>query len=271
MSGERPDVLDRLDAAAIAVASLNALLVADGSLDDVLHGVALNAVRAVPGADAVSITLVDPPLRTVAHTDDDVVLDQEQYARRQGPCLEAAETRRPVRAAMGPGERRWPEFVSAARAAGVRATLSIPLIIAPAVPGGDDELVGSLNAYSRSTAAFDVFDEKREAHASLHRCRRPSRNGRVTLATAARNGESTGGSAGVACGHRPGQRGIAHAARRHCRRGFRPAGRAISAGERQDPRHRTPHPRGTPAAQLQRVTRERTQRMRITRENSSRA
>jgi hypothetical protein len=85
MSGERPDVLDRLDAAAIAVATLNALLVADGSLDDVLHGVALNAVRAVPGADAVSITLVDPPLRTVAHTDDDIlVLDQEQYARRKG-------------------------------------------------------------------------------------------------------------------------------------------------------------------------------------------
>ena len=161
MSGERPDVLDRLDAAAIAVASLNALLVADGSLDDVLHGVALNAVRAVPGADAVSITLVDLPLRTVAHTDDDIlVLDQEQYARRQGPCLEAAETRRPVRAVIGPDERRWPEFVSVARAAGVRATLSIPLMIAPAVPGGDDELVGSLNAYSRSTAAFDVFDEK---------------------------------------------------------------------------------------------------------------
>jgi ANTAR domain/GAF domain len=161
MSGERPDVADRLDAAAIAIASLNALLVADGSLDDVLHGVALNAVRAVAGADAVSITVVDPPLLTVAHTDEDILaLDQEQYASRQGPCLEAAETRRPVRVAMEAEEQRWPQFVSAARAAGVRATLSIPLIIASPLPGGDDELVGSLNAYSRSTASFDVVDEK---------------------------------------------------------------------------------------------------------------
>ena len=105
--------------------------------------------------------MLDPPLRTVAHTDDDVLaLDGEQYASREGPCLEAAQTRSPVRVAMATDERRWPEFISAARAAGVRATLSIPLIIAPAVPGGSDQLVGSLNVYSRSTATFDAFDER---------------------------------------------------------------------------------------------------------------
>ena len=160
MSGERPDVLDRLNAAAAAIESLNALVVADTSLDDVLRGVATYAVNALPGADAVSITVLDPPLRTVAHTDDDVLaLDREQYASKQGPCLEAAQTRRPVRVAIRSAEDRWPQFATAAREAGVHATLSIPLIVAPVAPGGDDELVGSLNVYSRSTADFDVFDE----------------------------------------------------------------------------------------------------------------
>jgi GAF domain-containing protein len=160
MSGERPDVLDRLNAAAAAIESLNALVVADRSLDDVLHGVATYAVNALVGADAVSITVLDPPLRTVAHTDEDVLaLDREQYASRQGPCLEAAQTRRPVRVAIRSAEDRWPQFAMAAREAGVHATLSIPLIIPPAAPDVDDELVGSLNVYSRSTADFDVFDE----------------------------------------------------------------------------------------------------------------
>ena len=37
MSGERPDVLDSLNAAAAAIESLNALVVADTSLDEVLR------------------------------------------------------------------------------------------------------------------------------------------------------------------------------------------------------------------------------------------
>jgi hypothetical protein len=162
MSGERPDLQDRLDAAAVAIGSVTTLLAADGSIDDVLRGVAANAVGAVADAEAVSITMLDGLIwRTVAHTDDEVLaLDEVQYARGEGPCLEAAQTRRPVRVAMELDEQRWTDFASAARASGVHATLSIPLIIASAVPGAVDELVGSLNAYSRSTASFDVFDEK---------------------------------------------------------------------------------------------------------------
>ena len=43
---------------------------------------------------------------------------------------------------------------------GVRATLPVPLVIAAVAPGGEDELVGSVNVYSQSTATFDEFDEK---------------------------------------------------------------------------------------------------------------
>jgi GAF domain-containing protein len=162
MTGERPDVLLRLDSTAHAIASLNHLRTAEGSLDEVLLQVARSAVRAVPDADAVSITVLgDPQPRTAASTDDEVLaLDGEQYASRRGPCLEAAQTGRPVRVAMAAQEQRWPEFVAAARASAVKATLSIPLIIASSLPDGDDEFVGSLNAYSHSTSAFDVVDEK---------------------------------------------------------------------------------------------------------------
>jgi GAF domain-containing protein len=162
MTGERPDVLQRLDSAADAISSLTDLRTAEGSVDEVLLQVARSAVRAVPDADAVSITVLgDPQPRTAASTNDEVLaLDGEQYASQRGPCIEAAQTRQPVRVAMATHEQRWPEFVAAARASGVQATLSIPLIIPSPAPGGGDELVGSLNAYSHSASEFDVIDEK---------------------------------------------------------------------------------------------------------------
>ena len=161
MRAERPEVLERLDKGSKAVASLKAVSAAE-ELDDLLMGVAAGAVGAVADVDAVSITVLESPgARTVAYTDERVLpLDAKQYASQLGPCLEALHTRRAVRVAMGFQEQRWPEFVAAARAEGVRATLSIPLILASTVAGQDDQLVGSLNAYSRTTPTFDVVDEK---------------------------------------------------------------------------------------------------------------
>jgi GAF domain-containing protein len=79
---------------------------------------------------------------------------------RRGPCLEAARTQQPVRVSTRNVDARWPQFVNAARHAGVRSTLSVPLIVTSATSEGNDELVGSLNAYSRSAVTFDEFDEK---------------------------------------------------------------------------------------------------------------
>jgi GAF domain-containing protein len=162
MTGVRPEVLGRLDRAATAIASVDALLLVDGSMADVLDEVARHAGSGVTNADAVSITLIDEPAgRTVACTDDLAsTLDHEQYAHRRGPCLEAARTQQPVRVSTRNVDARWPQFVDAARDAGVRSTLSVPLIVTSATSEGNDELVGSLNAYSRSAVIFDEFDEK---------------------------------------------------------------------------------------------------------------
>lgn len=58
---------------------------------------------------------------------------------------------------IGAEHQRWPEFVDAAKQVGIRASLSVPLLVG----GLDDEqdLVGSLNIYSYTASAFDPFDE----------------------------------------------------------------------------------------------------------------
>lgn len=158
---EPPAVVARINTALDAVASLKAISAAEESLGEVLSRVADGAVAAVADADAVSITVLKPPVaRTVAYTDAKLLpLDEKQYTSRRGPCLEAADTRQAVRVAMASHQQRWPEFVATARGAGVRATLSIPLIVASPSGGPDNELVGSLNAYSTTTDEFDLVDE----------------------------------------------------------------------------------------------------------------
>lgn len=159
MNDERPDELDRLESVTEAIASLQTLFATEDPLDDVLALVASSAAGAIPDADAVSISVLDEPSpRTAASTDERMMpLDRAQYASGRGPCLEAAEMRRPVRAAMSLEEQRWPEFASAARDCGVSASLSVPLLVERV--DVEPELVGSLNIYSGTASAFDPFDE----------------------------------------------------------------------------------------------------------------
>jgi GAF domain-containing protein len=159
MTEARPDEFDRLESAADAIESLLSLFAAEEPLDDTLRRVATSGAGAIPDADAVTISVLEEPEpRTAAYTDELVVqLDHEQYSSGRGPCLEAAELKKPVRADMAADEQRWPEFVSSARSCGISATLSVPLL----VDGVADapELVGSLNIYSKTATAFDPFDE----------------------------------------------------------------------------------------------------------------
>jgi GAF domain-containing protein len=131
----------------------------DESLEVVLRRLADTTVIALPDADAVSVTRLDPAApRTVVSTDDLVVrIEKEQYAANRGPGLEAARMREPVRAVVAEHARQWPEFSAAAQDAGVRAYLSVPLILDGDGPG---EVVGSFNVYRYRAAAFDPFDEK---------------------------------------------------------------------------------------------------------------
>ncbi len=158
MSTDFSASLAKLITTAEAIEGLRDLFAAEEPLDNISARVAETALAAIPYADAVSITALSwPDARTTASTHERATeLDHHQYTSGRGPCLEAAWQRTPVRVAVGEERERWPEFVEAARRVGIRAILSVPLLI-----GAQDEkqeLLGSLNIYSQSATAFDPFD-----------------------------------------------------------------------------------------------------------------
>jgi hypothetical protein len=150
--------LARLITTGEAVEGLRDLFATEEPLDVITRRVAETAVAAIPNADVVSISVLSwPDASTAACTHDQALeLDNQQYASGRGPCLEAAMQRTPLRAVIGDEHQRWPEFVEAAQRIGIRASLSVPLIIAGAAE--EQELVGSLNIYSHTATAFDEFD-----------------------------------------------------------------------------------------------------------------
>lgn len=153
---ERPNPLERLDTTSEAIASLRDVFALEEPLDEVLARVAHTAARAIPDADAVTITVVNGQTRRTPATTDERILELEHVQQEfgRGPCIQAAQERKPVRVQSGQADQ-WPEFAEVALRLGVRACLSVPLLI------GDDELelVGSLNVYSYTVSAFDPFDE----------------------------------------------------------------------------------------------------------------
>ncbi|GHH28014.1 ANTAR domain-containing response regulator [Lentzea cavernae] len=160
VDGTRPDPVARLDEATEALSELHNAFTGEESLDEALQRVADTAARAVPDADAVTVSVVtDEKLRTAAATVQGVVaLDQEQYDSGRGPCLESARELVPVRAVIGEHREQWPEFETAAEAAGVRAYLSVPVVL-PASDAVGARHIGTLNIYSFTGTAFDPFDE----------------------------------------------------------------------------------------------------------------
>ena len=75
-------------------------------------------------------------------------VDEIQYGTGQGPCLQAMETGTLVLVADLGVEDRWGDYRLHALAAGVRASLSLPIRYT------GDETAGALNFYSTSPDAF---------------------------------------------------------------------------------------------------------------------
>ncbi|SES06892.1 GAF domain-containing protein [Lentzea xinjiangensis] len=154
----RPDLLERIDEAAVALEALRGVFALAEPLGEVLKRVADSAVLAIADADGVTITVVtDDGVHTAAATEEQLVeLDEVQYDVGHGPCLEAATARQAVRAVVGQHRKLWPEFEAAAHRLGVCAYLSVPMLVT-ATDG--EKLVGSLNVYGSTASAFDPFDE----------------------------------------------------------------------------------------------------------------
>jgi GAF domain-containing protein len=132
-----------------AYAELGRIPLHDLPLGEVLQRVAALAQASVPGADDVSVTLVEKgKAASVAFTGQLAPhLDERQYQDGFGPCLEAARTGTTVVLNDLRTQRAYPDFVAAADRAGVTATLSVGMPV-------PDRVVGGLNMYSVSQTDF---------------------------------------------------------------------------------------------------------------------
>lgn len=128
-----------------AMAELATISLSEASLTDVVRQVAALAQASIPGADEVSVTLVEgAKAATVVFTGDLAVqLDERQYDDGSGPCMDAARQGGTVPLFDLDLDQRYPGFVDAARRVGVTGSLSVGM----AVPS---RVVGALNIYARS-------------------------------------------------------------------------------------------------------------------------
>lgn len=101
----------------------------DQSLDQVMMTIASLAQRIVPGADEVSVTFLEQGrASTVASTGRLATeLDERQYERGYGPCLDGVTAGSVVEIPDMTAERRWPDWARAAAELGARASLTVPV------------------------------------------------------------------------------------------------------------------------------------------------
>jgi GAF domain-containing protein len=138
--------------AAEALDRLGRLSLRDLSMGTLLQTVAELTNTLMPGDTVASVTLLlkDIP-STVASTGQLAVdLDQTQYERGHGPCLQAARTGEMTEIADTRTDRRWRDYTRRAAEHGNLSSLSVPLII-----DEDDGVCGALNVYAGEPAAFD--------------------------------------------------------------------------------------------------------------------
>ena len=126
------------------------LTLADHSLESVMSKIAQLVKQTVSGVDEASVTLVeDGRAQTVAFTGALAMsLDERQYERGFGPCLDCIVGGEPVHIGSMSGDTRWPDFAANAVQEGAGSSLSIPVPV-------QREVFAAINAYSRQEQAFD--------------------------------------------------------------------------------------------------------------------
>jgi anti-anti-sigma factor len=127
----------------------------DDSVDATLRLIVTVARATLAHADGVSISLRRRGhLSTVAASNQTVLdMDANQYAANEGPCVDASLEGQWFHADTLERESRWPTFVPKAKALGINAILSAPLM-------AQDRPVGALNIYSTAPDAFTPEDRK---------------------------------------------------------------------------------------------------------------
>lgn len=133
-----------------AFEELAGLTLADHSVTSVMDKIADLAKRTVPGAAEVSVTFIqDGRATTAAYTGALALhLDERQYDKGYGPCLDSIEGGVPIVISDMGKETRWPDFAADAEEQGAGSSLSIPVPL-------QREVSAALNIYGTAPDAFD--------------------------------------------------------------------------------------------------------------------
>ena len=129
---------------------LSGLLLSEQTVSDLLDMVVALAVSAVDGVDGASVSVLvsDAPRFETANASSAPVraVDEAQYERAQGPCVEAIRSGHEVVISL-PVEH-WPQFSEQAVQAGMASVWSLPL-------RARDRTSGALNLYSKRAGPWD--------------------------------------------------------------------------------------------------------------------
>ncbi|MFJ5986148.1 ANTAR domain-containing protein [Lentzea sp. NPDC092896] len=148
-----PPIGDALDEVTSALDALGEALGRSEDLPALVELVCHQVRHAVPGAEEVSVTLLDTGKPFTASSTSELAkeLDEVEYREDSGPCVDAAKQGQLIRAGMGEALERWPVFARACRSAGMVSFLSTPLVV-------DDQHAGAINVYSARDHGFADLD-----------------------------------------------------------------------------------------------------------------
>jgi GAF domain-containing protein len=132
-----------------SLTELAALLLSVENVEEALRHLARMAVVVIPDGPSCGITVVrDGRFTTVVYAGAvPASVDEAQYERGDGPCLQAMRTQTPVIVQDLAVEERWEGFPAAALAAGAHGVYAHPL-----EAGG--EVLGALNLYAHERNLF---------------------------------------------------------------------------------------------------------------------
>ena len=138
-----------------AYAGLSQIGFADQPLGETLQKVASLAKRVLPESPEVSVTLVKGDrAQTAAFTGQVAVyLDERQYERGFGPCMDAAASGQVIKLVTSDPESLYGDFCRLAQEHGVTHTMSMAM---PATA----ETAGALNFYNSTGHPFSADDER---------------------------------------------------------------------------------------------------------------
>jgi GAF domain-containing protein len=133
-----------------ALDRLGRIRLTDHDMRSLLGEIASLAQQRLPGRLDASVTLLtgDEAVTAVYTSDLALGLDEVQYERGHGPCLQAASVGEPVEIEDARSDPRWRDVLDVAVERGCLGSLSLPLPL-------HEQVSGALNVYARQPASFD--------------------------------------------------------------------------------------------------------------------